>query len=447
MVESQCQLLDLPPELLIRISQFAIKGQREGAMTPLFLGKICRDWRSLIFESSEFWTALRLTLRSNPESQLELLEEWGNRAAGHPLHITISDPSAVLTEGDPPCERLIRWIQDKSPKISRLKLLMTTEFFDAMEDSKMAEYMWPLLTKVSLDSDGWDLTNPHGFLNFGPQTCPQLTSATIGKFRFYDIQLPWKSLLHLHLCEGVYPEDIRGVLRMATQLQTLKSSSVYNSYTSALGTHGLTTVITNSSLNQFTFSSDEANLAWGCEVFNSLCLPELKTLTIKRGQKRPIARHTFEFDIYPLIFQSKFPLVQLSVEFTALQEPRFLDCLFLLPSLVILRLCSNSWFHEDPDNLTPLRPDLFISMMGSEKNTPIMPNLEEVILEGSVVSFSPEILMKLLKDRWGDTRGNKEKAALRSIVLSLEGSEWEIEKRHQVEFEGWREKGFTLDVR
>lgn len=443
MVESQCQLLDLPPELLIRISQFVIKGQREGAMTPLFLGKICRDWRTLVFESSELWAALQLTLRSNPESQLELLEEWGNRAAGHPLHINISDPSAVLIEGDP-CERLIRWIQDKSPQISRLKLLMTTEFFDAMEDSKMAEYRWPLLTKVYLDSDGWDLTDPHGFLNFGPEACPQLSSATIGKFYIHNVQLPWKLLLHLHLREDVSTEDIHDVLRMAPQLQTLKATSVYNCY----GNQTRGTVMTSTSVRRFMFSSEDISLAWGCEVFNSLCLPELKALTIKRGQTRPVTRHTFELDIYPLIFLSHCPLVELSVECATLKESRFLDCLSLLPTLVILRLCSNSWFQEDLiGNLTPLRPDLFISMMGNEDHPPILPNLEELILEGSVVSFSPQILIKLLKIRWGEPRGEKEKITLRSIVLSLEGSDWEVEKRHQVEFEGWREKGFTLDVR
>ena len=89
-------VLNLPPEVFLEICKFAIS--RENAVSPLLLGKICRSWRRICYETPNLWSQPELRVRhDDAKSQLSVLGEWIERAKNMPWTVTVTGEAGVLS--------------------------------------------------------------------------------------------------------------------------------------------------------------------------------------------------------------------------------------------------------------------------------------------------------------------------------------------------------------
>jgi hypothetical protein len=88
-----CYIQRLFPELLVEIFRHCLprNWQKAGVLAPLFLGRICRQWRDITLSASGFWTSLRLRLRIHGEvSDATFTQLFLERAGDRPLQIYVS---------------------------------------------------------------------------------------------------------------------------------------------------------------------------------------------------------------------------------------------------------------------------------------------------------------------------------------------------------------------
>ncbi|KAF5314561.1 hypothetical protein D9611_007030 [Ephemerocybe angulata] len=224
-----------------------------------------------------------------------------------------------------------------------------------------------------------------------------LTTATIKSFYHSYISLPWRSLVHLRF-DSVLCSEIYTALQSCTSLDTLKAHGIVedNAFVGDATLHH--------QLKSLTLKSEryEGDCRECCRIFNSLRIPELRTLKIKLTSSRP-ATVGHRFDIYPCISQSRCQLSELSIEGASLKEQIFLDCLRLLPSLSTLRLSNNAWLDAQPRPIV-LGPSFLIFILATDPaQPPILPNLKALTFEESWVGFSAKLLVDLLASRWDDS--------------------------------------------
>jgi len=150
------------------------KGERS-VITPFFLGKICRDWRDLVWSSPLLWINIHLCItRRRYKAQANLLRDWLSRTASCPI-------SFCLTSGKEP------EIWDYNPPVEIL-----TIFTSVSERWKQAEFyipdnqLWsdtisaaknslPLLTTATVEFDsesGTDEGQPFKLFSTAPQRSP-----------------------------------------------------------------------------------------------------------------------------------------------------------------------------------------------------------------------------------------------------------------------------------
>ncbi|KAF6753373.1 hypothetical protein DFP72DRAFT_405541 [Ephemerocybe angulata] len=439
--------VDLPHELLIEIFNFAClaRGGEANAVNPLFLAKICRSWRAVLFKIRAFWQEVNLILNSHYSTQISLLEEWTARAGGLPLSISIVDPKSILNTLLPEEEltHLLDLIRILSPQAHSLSLEIPVIFYDRWRDCGLADYSWPLLSNLALSTTlgSSALSDPSHKLDF--LTCPILTTTTIKSLFHSHVCLPWRSLLHIRF-DSVLCSELYGALESCPLLQTLEAVSINEDDDFRARTIDLR------SLKRLTFElEDQQNDCQACcRLLNLLRPPALRTLVLKLAKSAPFKG--FEFDIYPCISQSGCQLSELTVEGASLEETVLIDCLRLLPSLRTLRLSENTWFNAEGD-FTPLGPTSLSLMIAASPNGLLMlPNLRALTFAGSDAEFSAELVVEVLASRWdnlGDDFGAH--ATLQAVTIIPErgdASLWEVDKDQQAIFENWRRREYSVRV-
>ncbi|RXW18267.1 hypothetical protein EST38_g7578 [Candolleomyces aberdarensis] len=86
-INSLVPISRLPPEILIEI--FSLVCQTSST-TPIFLGSICADWRTLAWSTPLLWCRITLEVSDAlPKSRPDLLSEWLLRSNNLPLHIKL----------------------------------------------------------------------------------------------------------------------------------------------------------------------------------------------------------------------------------------------------------------------------------------------------------------------------------------------------------------------
>ncbi|KAF5341205.1 hypothetical protein D9611_005901 [Ephemerocybe angulata] len=447
--ESGSLLMDkLPQELLIEIFQFAVAahGGRANAVTPLFLGKICRSWRAMVFETCTFWQEVTLIINPHCSTQISLLADWTARAGSLPLSVSIIDPKGRLTAQEV-LTRFLGLLRSLSPQTHSLALGTLIPFYDEWQNCGLADYSWPLLSNLSLATikGGTELSDPASKLDFS--SCPMLTTSTINSFDHSYISLPWRSLLHLHL-NSVFSSEIYTALQSCPSLETMEAHGIIENNAFVGDATSLRRPLKSLSLKleRFQFDSEQCY-----RIFNSLRIPELRTLEIKLAFSRS-PHDSHRFDIYPCISQSQCQLSELSIQGASLKEQLFLDCLSLLPSLSTLRLSNIFWLPEPPQLFQPtlFKPSSLVFILGTgPSQPPILPNLKALIFEESLVAFSAKFLVELLVSRWDDCGSGVEYlATLRSVRFApLElGGMWNISEDDKAAFERWRQRGYDIRV-
>ncbi|KAF5340974.1 hypothetical protein D9611_005888 [Ephemerocybe angulata] len=443
--ESGSLLMDkVPQELLIEIFQFAVvaHGGRANAVNPLFLGKICRSWRATVFENCTFWQEVNLLINPHCSTQISLLAEWTARAGSLPLSVSIVDPNGLLSTEEE-LTRLLGLIRSLSPRTNSLALETPIPFYDEWQNSGLADYSWPLLSNLSLSTTkgGSDLSDPESKLDF--PSCPMLTTATITSFYHCYISLPWRTLVHLRF-DSVFCSELYTAFQSCTSLETLKAHKIVED-NALVGDATLHRPLKSLTLKLERYEGHSKEC---CRIFNSLRIPELRTLKITLGPIRPAAK-VHRFNMYPCISQSRCQLSELSIEGASLKEQIFLDCLRLLPSLSTLRLSNNAWLDAQSQP-TLLGPSFLMFILATgPAQPPILPNLKALTFVGSVVKFSAALLVELLATRWdnlGDEVG--ELATLQSVVFAPDpsGHIWEVSEGQEAVFEEWRQRGYGIKV-
>ncbi|KAF6752062.1 hypothetical protein DFP72DRAFT_905983 [Ephemerocybe angulata] len=435
------QLPELPPELLFEIFSFATSG--ENAVTPFLLGKICHEWRGLVFDSCPLWQTIDLKLEYDRDVQFSLLEGWINRAGSLPLSVTITYPKPEKRRHLGHAKQMEPILAIPSTQVSSLSMNdVPHDFFGALAaQSKVGP--WPILSYLHVSSTEGDEYPDEDDPVFGEM--PALRSVSINYLYVLSVPLPWSQLLHIYL-GWIYPYEICGVLGRATNLLSLDVSAVYEEPNSTPPTE------THQTLRRLTFSNQTSK---EYSLFKSLRLPELGSLELRltqpdhlTGEDRGPLR---VFDIYPFLSESGCRLVELSIDDGALAEPRLLLWLSILPTLRTLRLSNNKWYDEDnPEGaFLPLGPDIFRKMAATPSHNPILPFLENLTFEGSQVSFSPDLVMNLLHSRWGDDGAPKEggDVSLRSVVCKAIGPTWTHLNEEQKLIVGkWKGRRFRVDI-
>ncbi|KAF6752060.1 hypothetical protein DFP72DRAFT_905981 [Ephemerocybe angulata] len=437
-------LLGLPPEILIEILKLtASDGTPGAAVSPLFLGRICRNWRDLVFATWAFWQRVNLSINLNYVVQFDLLEEWTRRAGSLPLTLSVVDRDAVITGSgsQPSLQRIVQLIQRLAPQISQLTLEMPVVFFDNLEESGLATYSWSLLSNLHLSttSVNTNLTNPAKILDFS--SCPNVTSCTIKKFYHSYIGFPWSSLRHLYF-DSVFCTEIYDALKSATHLETLEARGIVEEGGFSADT------ITQQTLRRLSLSEPTEDECEDCTtLLASLCLPKLTSLIIELGSAGP--SEEFVFNIQPLISLSKCQLTELSIENATLQQEVFIQCLSLLPSLRILQVMNIAWSPTIAVPSAGLEPLLLHRMLGTDSKPSLLPNLENLTFVGFTALFSAQVVIDLLGDRWrelGSGDGSIERSPLHSAIFRLNGQNWVITKEQEAMFEAWRRRGYILEV-
>ncbi|KAF6753388.1 hypothetical protein DFP72DRAFT_405899 [Ephemerocybe angulata] len=442
-------LMDLPHELVIEIFQFAgvVHGGQANAVCPLFLGKICRSWRAVVFETCKFWQEVNLILNSHCATQIFLLEEWTARAGGLPLSISIVGPKNILKieASEEDIARLFDLIQDLSPQTHSLALETPVFFYDRWRDRGLANCSWPLLSNLLLSTNmgSSELSDPSHKLDF--LSCPVLTSTTIKSFYHFYIFLPWRSLLHICF-DSVFCSELYTALKSCPLLQTLEAHGIIedDNFSASANT------IDHHSLNQLTFELDENQDDCGqcCRLLNSLRPPELRTLVLKLALSLPTSG--FQFDIYPCISQSGCQLSELTIEGASLEEKVFVDCLRLLPTLHTLQLSEIAWLNAQADFIGLGPTSLSLLMAAGPDGLLMLPNLRALSLMRSSVEFSGELVFELLASRWDKVEGDDGAlATLQSVTIIPERghpSLWEVSKDQDAVLENWRRRGYIVKV-
>ncbi|KAF6752058.1 hypothetical protein DFP72DRAFT_463087 [Ephemerocybe angulata] len=432
------QLMDLPPELVVEIFIFATLGKE--AVTPLFLGKICREWRALVFESCALWQNIHLKLEYDRPSQLTLLKEWIDRSGSLPLSITVTYPNTG--HGRPEYTESARFIMSLPPtRVSSLSLDDLPQDFFSVLVAAGPVGPWPILSHLHLSSNDADQDPDKDAPMFGEM--PALKSLSVNHLYVLDLTLPWSQLLHIRLL-GVYPYEIRGVLARAHNLLSLNASVVYGE------TH-IPPLCLHQNLQNLTFSN---TISKGSTFFNSLRLPALTSLTLELDHRKVLTgngRERFsKFDMYPFLSESGCQLVDLSVSNGALVEKHVLTWLSALPSLRILRLFNNKWYEEanPTGDFVSLGPTILHQMTGSSEDSPILPILKQLTLEGTEVSFSQGVVIDFLRSRWGNERLPKEQGTttLQSIVWKPRPNWTQLTEEQELVLGKWRVRGFLVDI-
>ncbi|KAF6745021.1 hypothetical protein DFP72DRAFT_59422 [Ephemerocybe angulata] len=440
-------LMDLPHELLIEIFHFAslAHGGKANAVNPLFLAKVCRSWRAVVFEARAFWQEVNLVLNSHCSTQISLLEEWTARAGGLPLSISIFGPKNVLKSeaSEEDLARLFDLIQNLSPQTHSLSLETPVFFYDRWRDRGLADCSWPILSNLLLSTTlgSSELSDPSHKLDF--LSCPVLTTTTIKTFYHFYIFLPWRSLLHICF-DSVFCSELYTALKSCPLLQTLEARGIIEDDNFSANT------IDHHSLKQLTFELDENQAECGqcCRLLNSLRLPELRTLVLKLALYMPT--DGFQFNIYPCISQSGCQLSELTIEGASLEEKVFVDCLRLLPALHTLQLSMNAWLNAQADFISLGPTSLSLMMAAGPDGLLMLPNLKTLTILGSLVECSDELVVELLASRWDNVEGDDgELATLQSVTIIPERGHpclWEVSKDQVAVLDNWRRRGYSVKV-
>lgn len=379
--------LGLPLELFAEICHLAVFGQNP--VSPLLLGKICRDWRCICYGMPNLWTRPILNLKADGP-QLDLLRAWIERALHLPLTFSILDPTSFLNPTREPeqCKILLQILAEKAPQVESLTLDAPSLLLvkGAYNLQSIFSYHWAILACLHLSyrDDGV----PYMFKN-----CPQLIDFRFSTSTFWSSSIgtlpwiPWQTLLHVTI-PNLASDDLMRVLRLAPNLETFHSPKVFDDvidyhaddiwevddYLTDDDTPPPELMITHHRLKEWTFSQkDEEYLFQAFHDMQLLHLPALKSLKLEWGS-------TWE-DGYPynrLAMATKgwgCQLEELDVWLGGFEEESLTEWIRAgqLSSLRRLKL-HWEWHTEGFSSV------LFKPMTATEENDPVLPNLESLIV-------------------------------------------------------------------
>ena len=373
----------IPLDILIEIFQIACKPVYDGyrskqAVTPLFIGSICRLWRDIAWSTPLLWSTIFLDIsREHHDTQIELLRNWLLNARSAPLRIK-------LTMEDKHISVLNAFVTIVGILVTRSDQWLTFESCLPLPEchSIFKNVNFAMLTSVLLHcpSSYSSPIVPEMFL-----TAPKLFDITLRGYAF-SVVLPWEQLRHLRTGRSSVDRCLK-ILQQSPNLQECHFGGVYLSHGVFSGAIGPLEYTHLTQLKLLNVKFDKI----GCmSLFDSMTLPSLSNLYIQnyRTISLPLS------SITSLFLRSACNLERLSIR-SSFDDKDLIKCLNTIPSLTYLYL----EVMGDPPAGIGLTRRLVASLDPLSNSRLLLPNLECFKFKGPVLCDCHTIV-DMLAHRW-----------------------------------------------
>jgi len=312
----------IPSEILTEIFQIACRPIDNGhkqAVTPLFIGRICRLWRDSAWSTPSLWNTILLHVsRKRHGAQVQLLEDWLLKARSAPLSIKLiaeDEHESIVCAFTAIIRVLVirsdYWHIFNSPIPPQCHHLFKNVNF-------------PMLTSVSVHPSKSTIstfnTPPDIFL-----TAPKLLDVDLSGYNFAAIVLPWEQIRSFRIQLLTVTECLK-VLRQSPNLGECHLEHVYSpdSFTSR-------TIMLHTQLKHLDVILIKAA---SMSLFDSITLPSLSHLRIHYNGPEKLLLSP----IKSLVLRSACNLECLTVQKYQFEDADLISCLEAILSLTYLRL-------------------------------------------------------------------------------------------------------------
>ena len=309
----------IPSDILIKIFQIACQPvyknnfRSRQAVTPLFIGSICKLWRDVAWSTPLVWDTIFLHIsRKHHGTQVQLLRDWllNARSALLSIKLTAEDEhESVLCAFE-----------------EILGILVTRSDYWLTFDSRIPppqcpnifkNINFPMLTSVSLRNPASTPNIPDMFL-----TSPKLVDITLLRYNF-PVVLPWEQVRRFRTARSTVTECLK-VLRQSPNLQKCRFEYVY-------APDSLISIMPHVQLKHLHVGLKDSETSMS--LLDSITLPSLSELRIQyNGSKRLLLS-----SITSLVLRSACNLERFTMGIR-FDYADLVPCLEAIPSLTFLHL-------------------------------------------------------------------------------------------------------------
>lgn len=423
---AQIPFTRLPEELITYIFLLACSDGGK-PLTPLRIGSICHNWRTIAWSASDLWSSVTVCLgEDHVDVQSDLLDSWLRRAKKRPLSIVVRDRSYLVDDLEPPPDVLVL-VLAYSEQWRSVNLDIQKEWLGFL--SKVQGKI-PLLERLTIKCALQH--NPEVF-----SVAPQLRSVAFD-VAFYNsrdlgkISLPWSQLTEL----SITADDIQKCLHVVKRCSSLAHLALHENFTSYRRREGIT-ISLDGTTSLLISSNAEVSSFMGI-----ISAPHLKDVDVRSSRRNPeffrslcalIARSGCAQSITRFCFAGHIP-----------SETEIVQFLSELHNLSELEL--------DNDMLAPSFSNIFVDALHSpapasphsnSSSRSFLPNLVSLRYVGPI-TLDSHAFLNMLDARY-NVGGTGDTPQLKSVaVRSYDESVKEISCLTQVK--SLRAQGMKVDV-
>ncbi|PPQ63660.1 hypothetical protein CVT24_004434 [Panaeolus cyanescens] len=278
-----------------------------GALSPLFLGTICRAWRAIAWDAAHLWSTLKLRLDDTRAlAQAEMVRDWLGRSKQRLLNITLledfppSDSDSEADDNDINIDNdlsssssvwhdttstaVIQVLAEHSHRWATLDILVPHAYKSVLSQIRhRMPHLTTLRLRISENSPSLSYITSFAYT-------PQLKRVALVGYAASDVELPWKQLESF---EGDYYSagECVDTIRQCTALRSVQFEQMYRGVVdpfTAFGGAGGLEMVNHALLHSFELVLDSDIELRG--VFETLTLPSLRTLIVSvpsQSQSQP----------------------------------------------------------------------------------------------------------------------------------------------------------------
>ena len=370
----------IPSEILTEIFQTAcqlVDDDHKQAVTPLFIGSICRLWRDIAWSTPLLWNTILLHVSQKRHgAKLQLLGDWLLRARTAPLFIklTAEDEHESI---DCAFQAVMQVLVTRSHYWHTFDSLLPPQCHHIFKNIN-----FPMLTSVSVHPPKSTIstfnTPPDMFL-----TAPKLLDVDLSGYNFAFMVLPWEQVRRFRTQLLTVTECLK-VLQQSPNLQECHLEHVYSpdSFTSK-------TITLHTQLKHLDVMLIKAT---SMSLFDSITLPSLSHLRIHYSGPEKLLLSS----ITSLVLRSSCKLERFTVEKYQFEDADLISCLEAIPSLSHLHLEMLGFSNPDM-GLTRQ----FVASLDPLSNSSrfLLPNLKYFEYKGRVLCDC-RTMVDMLAHRW-----------------------------------------------
>ncbi|PPQ67771.1 hypothetical protein CVT25_009076 [Psilocybe cyanescens] len=418
----------LPPEIMTEIFRLVCHAPEEGgkSITPLFFGRICKEWRDIAWSTPLLWSTLSLHISQKTyRSQAHLLKDWLLRAQISPLYIKLTTDDEHESTF---CS--LRSIMDvlatRSKYWHSLDTILPPQCHDILIDNHFST-----LTSLSVRPPKGTISTfsepPNMFLS-----APKLRDVDLSGYNFSAMVLPWGQLRRFKTQFLTVGE----CLKILQRSPNLKECHLENVYSPELFPASITNPL-ESHLESLDVTLIKAGAV---SLLESVTLPSLCALRINYSLPGSFILPV----ISSLVMRSGCNLRRLYIEKQGFHDDDLISCLEAVPSISHLRLIV---LGDGVDSSTGLTAKLAAMLHPSyQSGGPLLPNLTCLEYQGRVYCDEGS-LISMLSERWRVPASENPRVARLTMVNIISPSAFKFSAEFQHEIEKLSKEGMHLDIR